>query len=210
MRIGFMTLCFLLLLSVSAFSQKAKKPQEVVDYFFNSGVSLPLNPSEFDNFFPPALNAGAGIGYEFSPNWLLRGYVGYHRFILNRTDYANSYPALRNGRGSVTGGDIDMFDFFFGFVSRITKKQNRFDPYFLMSGGIVQMVTKSIGVTMPDTSYTLPSELDVSIAVQIGAGVNYALSEHVIVFLEANYNYAFSGEDRTQYLPVKAGIKLRY
>lgn len=221
LKSGMLALLIISVFSSAGISQDRRAQKRVVDYYFNGGASLQRNPDEFKDNYYTGLNVGLGMGYEFSTEWLLRGYIEYNRHVLDVNKFKNSYSNLADGKGTLTGGTSDLYSFFFSLVSRIRTEKKKLDPYMLFGGGIVQQAVQDMHITMPhpdseypgelpDSSYTLLSPLNISIALQIGVGMDFQFTEHLLAFIEANYCYVFTSIEKTRYIPLKAGIKLRY
>lgn len=209
----------LLLINIhGAFGQQDESKSKPVEFYFNSGVSIPRSHENFAEFYNKSINMGLGLGYELSPLYLMGFEIGYNKFILDGDDFINSFENLK---GTATEGDQTTYTFTVSNKIRLKKPEERLRPYIKVNFGLMHQKFDEISlkifrpdttftpvIFVPDTSYVLENTFDTSIILHFGVGIDIRIAEGFYLFAEAKITYAFT-KDRHQYIPLKAGILFR-
>jgi len=113
--------------------------QSGLNIYVGGGGALPLDPTEFTDFWGLGYNAGAAIGYSFGSGLELIGGVDYSNFLLDVDDLLDDLGALGMDI-DISGGDISMLSLSAGLKFNIGTGGS-FSPYLIGMGG---MYTRSI------------------------------------------------------------------
>lgn len=182
---------------------------------FNIGAGFTSPVYSAGERLNPGWNVGAGIGYNFHPNFALMADFKYNNFGVN-TGTLNSLgfpggsvhlwsatlnPVVKlNPRGPVgvyfTGGG-GFYQWRQQFTAPTTATFTGFDPYF----GIVYPVAVPVNQVL--SSYTLNKP-----GWNGGMGLTFGTRWHAKAFAEARFNRMILGNDRyVDTLPVTFGLR---
>ena len=199
----------LLLLNIhNALGQQAETKTGATEFYFHSGISVPKSQYNFAEFYNTSLNMGIGIGFDLSPSYLFAVELTYNKFDLDKTAFINSHENLV---GTASEGDKAIYSFTACTKAKLGTFFTKITPYLKLNFGFMHQRYDDLYVEVfnPDTSYVLPATFDTSITFHFGTGIDIKLIKGYFIFCEAKFDYAFTGENHTQYMPIKVGILYR-
>ncbi|MCH8286101.1 outer membrane beta-barrel protein [candidate division KSB1 bacterium] len=196
----------LMIIPAGIFGQEIEISKRTAEFYLNGGSTFPLKPTVFPDFYNPSLNVGIGFSYQINEqsSFLIEG--GYHKFDLDENALVESSGG--SAGDNVAGGDHSIFDLSVGLKSRFNSGSLRF-AYYKFGLGFMNLRRDILEVISPDTSYFIADAAEVAVSLNLGAGLDYNLKNNIFIFGELQYSYAFTKDERTQYLPLKIGILYR-
>lgn len=178
----------------------------------STGLSMPLAPTEFADFWRSGVNVGGGLDYALTDRRHLQFYTDYSRFSLNKDEIwrsAGSSRAEAERTGvSVEGGTAWMLSLSARLRSILTTRDAAlFEPYAVGGVGLVYTETGSILVSGPQGSFEFPTASGgTDFAVELGVGSDMRVSDGVTLFAEVKYSIAYD-EDETRSGSGRAGLR---
>ena len=202
-------LAALLVLASAVAAQAQVKP--VV--YAGGGISTPMAPDFFSDYWGMGYNVGGGLGIQINPSIEVTGSVFFNSFPLD--DEKLIEDAGASGEG-VTVDGLDFQSLEFGidlkYILMASNPDAKFLPYLTVGAGMSNVKFTDVTVTGGDDSITLPagdmSETD--FALNGGAGFNYMFSPKAGIWVEGRYTVVMTEGDSMQYIPVRAGVKLLF
>lgn len=96
-------LVLFLVLSISLLYPQNKR----VQIYINSGVTFPIQPDNFKEFWSVGHNLGIGIGYKLGQSLIANVYFNYNLLPLSEADFLKK-GNLSNFTGTLDGGDVTI------------------------------------------------------------------------------------------------------
>lgn len=159
----------------------AQTPKVGVTFYLNSGLSLPLAPKGFSDYWNSSANFGGGAGYKISPYLTLQGFFTSNSFGFNDDqyiDYLGVDIAIDGGGLSITTATLNVKASFIASGGRVT-------PYFVGGLGYFKISGDDITYTLGLYHYTIPGpESKSTLASCIGFGVDIMVIEMAGIFIE--------------------------
>ncbi len=195
----FATVLFCSLIGTPAVAQSG------LNIYVGGGGAMPLDPTEFSDFWELGYGAGAAIGYSFGSSLELIGGVDYSKFSLDG-------DALIDDLGDfgtdidISGGDISMLSFSAGLKFNIGTGGS-LSPYLLGMGGMYTLSISDATVSIDGFSETAEFvEEETAFGAAFGGGFEIGFSSKASLFVQSTYRIAFTEEESTKYWPVKIGL----
>ena len=198
-----------LALASACFAQNTSK----FAFSVGGGFSEPLKYS--DGRFDPGFNFGAGVGYNFHPNFGLMTEFGFNHLGVN-SNVLNAVGAP-DGSGRIYSLTLDPIVHF--------NPKGKFDAYAIGGGGYYR---RTVEFTQPGvqtvtafdpffgfypanvaTNVVLGTFTQNKAGLNIGGGVSMRVrgDSNTKFFAEARYHYIYTSPIRTAVLPVTFGLR---
>ena len=199
MKTCYFVIVFFVFLSSITFSQDKK-----AEIFINGGISIPLSPEAFSDYWSMGYNIGGGAGYRFLPNLSGSLSLGYNSFAFNEEGFLESVGL------SGYGVDVDGADATILMVTANVKfslaPTAPLSPYLIGGIGFSNVTTEDISFSYLGQIYAEEGSSESTFGAIIGAGVDIPVSPIVALFLEVDWGLATTEGDVTGYVPVKGGV----
>jgi len=203
--------CFYIFILLAFLSSLAYTQVKKAEIFINGGISLPLTPTEFKDYWSLGYNFGGGANYIITPNIGVGASVGYSSMAFNEEGFLTDFGfgGIPGVEITVNGADVSILmataNFKYSFVPR-----GAVSPYVLVGVGLFNISAEDITVTVDYLGETYtetePGPSESAFGLQGGVGVDIPVSPTVSIFLEVDYGMGFTEGESTGYLPVKGGI----
>jgi len=202
-------LAALLVLALAVAAQAQVKP--VV--YAGGGISMPMAPEFFSDYWGTGYNVGGGLGIQINPSIEVTGSLFFNAFPLD--DEKLIEDAGDAGKGiTVDGLDFQSLEFGIDlkYILRASQAEAKLLPYLTVGVGMSNVKFTDVTFTGGDESLTLPvgSYSETDFALNGGAGVNYMFSPKFGAWVEGRYTVVMTEGDSIQYIPVRAGVKLLF
>ena len=203
-KLLFLTAAFLLLTGL-AFGQSSIKPV----IYAGGGISMPLSPSTFSDYWKMGLGGGGGIGIQINPNLELIGKVFYTTFGLDADKIIKEAGATG---ASIDGGDFNVVEFGLDikYIFASSNPEAKFKPFIIAGLGMGSWKFTAATVSGGGSSITLPFSAinETDFALSGGAGFDMMFSPKMGVWLDVRYTMLMMEGESTGYAPIRAGLKM--
>jgi opacity protein-like surface antigen len=194
-------LSFVVILCISGFAQTARN----IEIYLNSGVSIPSAPEEFTEYWSTGFNAGGGVGYKFSNMVIGVAYFDYNSFTFDEDEFLQDIGAGGTG-AQIEGGAASLISFQGNVKLYLVQNIRSVFPYLRAGFGFMNLSTDDVSVFFAGVRNSYEGDSESAFAVNFGAGLDVSLSPTIKLFFEGGYNLAFTENESTGYIPVKAGV----
>jgi opacity protein-like surface antigen len=189
-----------LLLCSLSFSQDKK-----AELYIGGGLSFPMQPEEFSDFWSMGFNFGGGLGYIFSPNFSGNAYLSYNTFGLNDDEFLETLNAPSGV--TLSGGSVSIIVVTANIKALLIANPNQVTPYLLAGVGLFSLSTSDVTVSYQGSQQTgNTSNSESALGLVFGGGVDIPVSPTLKIFLEIGYAMGFTEGESTGYLPIKGGL----
>jgi opacity protein-like surface antigen len=195
----------------------------------SSGFVFPSSPMTFADYWKMQYGGGISVGMDLSESMTLLGAFEYYRFTLNKDGISKGFdtPYMRDiwifndvssnpsaDPSSVMTGSANVR------VSPL-KTSGMLSPYFVAGAGVMRFSLSEIALPMTsvlsingsDISMTAQRRItggdNTSAFFQFGMGIDFRLTQTILMFVEGRYTSGLNKGLGTTYLPITAGMKLR-
>jgi opacity protein-like surface antigen len=177
-------LTILLAFSVTATAQTPSSP---IKLYATGGVSLPMSPDLFKDYYKMGFHFGGGVGYALMPNLQLIGKAEYHMFAPDVEDIEGGDLKL-----SMFGGDLK---FSLGLPAAPIK------PYLLGGAGFAKITVDAVE-GFDEESYD-----ETKFYFNVGAGLDLVSNPAFSLFIQGRYVSVMTDDESTAMVPISAGIR---
>jgi len=179
-----------------------------VSIYLGGGIALPMSPSSFSDFWSMGYSFGGGLGYAFSPSLAFVGQVDYNNFALDGD--AILEQSGFGGMGiSISGGSASIFSISGNLRANLIPTPNSLSPYFIGGIGYATVSTGDFTLSGGGQSITEGGFSESHMSVLFGVGLDIPASEALDVFLEGKYGIVFTEDQTSNYIPLRAGVKIK-
>ena len=201
-------LTFVLLTIVAITSLAWSQPE----LYLGGGVAFPAGPSSFKDNWKMGYNGTGGIGFVLAPGLSAIITASYSSFPIDQSGSITKAGISAGASVSVDGGTVTALDFAgnikFSFMPKGTSL------YVVASAGYFSMSASdmAIKITSGGSSATFNYKTNTvsAFSTSIGAGVDVPLGAKAGIFIEGRYAVAFTSDESTSYIPVKAGVRIGF
>lgn len=199
---------FIMLLSLMIVNNGFTQDEKKLELTLGGGLSLPLNPTDFSDYWTAGFNGVAGLGYVISEGVIISGSIGYNIFPLNEEELLKD-AGLTNAGVSTEGGAVSILFLSANFKGVLTPSSKSVRPY--LAGGIGYFNLSSDEVTLTDgiNSVTTSSESESAFGLSGMGGIEFPVSNNTLIFIEAGYLRGLTEGDNTAIIFARGGINLR-
>lgn len=199
MKTCYFVIVFFVFLSSITFSQDKK-----AEIFINGGISLPISPESFSDYWSMGYNIGGGAGYRFLPNLSGSLSLGYNSMVFDEEGFLKDIGLGGYGL-AVEGADATILmvtaNVKFSLVPTAP-----LSPYLIGGIGFSNVSLEDISFAFEGQTYVYDGTSESTFGAIIGAGVDIPVSPIVALFLEVDWGLATTEGDVTGYVPVKGGV----
>jgi len=180
--------------------------------YLGGGIAFPTAPQAFKDDYKMGYNLGGGIGFSLSPTVSYMLTVGYASFPFDVSGINARYGIPSGATVSVDGGTVSGLDVLGDFKFSLMPKG--VSVYLIAGVGYFNMsmsdATVKVSYQGHSSSTTVSSDSKSAFCASGGAGVDVPVSGKIGVFVEGRYFIAFTSGGNTSYVPVKAGVRIRF
>ncbi len=195
-----------LIIAVAATCSAEQKLNPVL--YLGGGISMPIGPQVFKDYWKMGVGFGGGIGFQLNPNMELIADIYYNQFSFDDSKFLSDI--------GVTGASVDglefkmlevMADFKYAFTSG--QGESKFKPFLIGGVGIGAAKFADATVTGDLGTKTVPASSisESKVMFGAGAGFDYMFSPKAAFWLLGRFNIVSTSGESTTYLPVRAGVK---
>jgi|GEM_PF-851711 len=214
-RIAFVS-CTLVLLASTAIGQQTEEKK--MNIFAGGGISIPVGPEVFKDYWKLGSSIGGGVGYSFMPWMSLYATVDYSNFPFNEQGFLDTYAAdplikLLGGQIKVEGGSTSIL------AATLTEKFSlvgqTVSPYVLVGAGFYHIslsdVTVTVSMQAPFGGTETENGKSESAAGLIGGlGSDVQVSEGIDAFIQGLCVIGLTKGGSTTCVPVRAGVSFKF
>ena len=194
----------------------APRPASLLAYL-DGGLSLPVHPAEFGEFWNPGWSVGAGLGIPIDPFWQLDAHFRYHRHAADAG--RQSGDLLLSGPGgilvpvaSIDGRDLTILTVVAELRFLVPTETPQRTWFLSFGAGAGEVFTSDAIVVSTDETMdpiVIVGDSDAAFASSMGGGVEIDLSEAVRLTIDSIYTIVFTEQTATQFLPLRIGLAYR-
>jgi opacity protein-like surface antigen len=181
----------------------------------STGLSLPADPPEFPELWKTGWSVGGGLGIRLAPQWELAFTAHYQRFPTDEAAQIEDLflvgPGAPGGVAvrSIDGRAVRTLTFLSECRFHFATESVRASPFLAFGIGYLAVST-SDAMVVPAREDLGPiavqGDTDNALAVNVGGGLEFALSRSTALVLDSLYTIGFTDGVSTQYLPIRLGI----
>jgi len=218
----FVVMCVMLILALSGTALAGEIKPAI---YVGGGMSLPMGPQLFSDFWKSGFGGSGGIGLQVSPAIEIGGTFGYSKFpfdddaVLEYFGVSDLELSGVNVDITFSGLDITTLEFLaYGkYIFTVGAEGSKFKPYMLATAGMTKMSTDEMSASVIvtgaiDTSFTesAPKISTTDFTIGFGAGFEYMFSPKAGLWLDGKYMVVLTEGESTAYLPLRAGLKFMF
>lgn len=202
---GRASLALLVLLLLAGFAD-AQTTREF-KYYLNGGFAKVQKPDVMSDYHKSGYAVGGGIGtpLDTQGRLLARASLDYSAYEMDGEAFLAD-SVIPGAGATVSGGTAKIVH---GGVNARAglPADSKVIPYAVAGVGVVRVSIEDAYVDVPDSGIVLiTSEPETKFAVNLGAGLEYAINEKLGITVEGQYRIGFLSEQRLRYIPLKVGI----
>jgi opacity protein-like surface antigen len=194
----------LFILAIPAIAQQYDHPT----YYVNTGLAVPSTPTEFSDYWKTGFNIGGGVGFPISENASFIGNLLYSRFGFDGEKFMAD-----NGFGGygleIDGGNANIITISGDFRFVLGSKPNKVTPYLTGGAGLFRISINEATMSYQGQSETVRSSTETKVGLNMGAGLNIALTPQTSLQLGVKYVLGFTKGENTGYFPLQIGLAFR-
>ena len=197
------------LLTIVAITSLAWSQPEL---YLGGGVAFPAGPSTFKDYWKMGYNGTAGIGFSFAPGLSAIFTASYSSFPIDESGIIAKAGIPSAASVNVDGGTVTALDFAGNIKYSFMPKGTSL--YVVASAGYFSMSASDVTVKVSyggnSTTVTVKTNTESAFSTSIGAGVDVPVGAKIGIFIEGRYAIAFTSDESTSYIPVKAGVRIGF
>lgn len=194
--------------------QNLKNPKHIsldqkshtADLYFNTGISFPISPEEFSDYWSLGFNVGGGVGYSISNMFSLRGLLDYNSFSFDEDTFLKDLGVSGSGV-TVDGLSASIFTFTVNAKSFFSSTPGTVAPYTTLGLGYFNLALSDVTVSYQGASQSVDFGSESGFNMIFGGGLDFNVGS-IDIFLELDYGASFTKGETTYYLPIKSGVKI--
>lgn len=191
-------LVFIVLLAFSGSLCAQDKMKPV--FYAGGGMSMPMGPTAFKDFWKMGPSFGGGIGIQISPRMELIGKIYYTTNSFNEDKIASGVT-LEGGKLKFLAFGVDGKFMFPG------SKGVGFIPYFIAGLGMTKAELEETTISGDDEVMPFAAISETKLALNIGAGFDYMFSPKAGLWLDGRLDMVMTEGDSFTMFPLRAGLK---
>jgi len=182
----------------------------------HGGVSLPMQPELFSDFWKWGFNAGGGLVFRMSPHIALETTFDYNTFAFDDFGFRRALGIAEHEDYITNGGNSVITTIAASVSYLIFPDPNRISPY--VSGGVGYMTLSkerargfrvdAEGEIIDESIF--PSERHSGIVVLLGGGIEIPSTSTRSFYFDVRYGIGMAGDENHQYVPVRFGLRQRF
>lgn len=177
------------------------------EFYINSGVSFPIGPDEFSDYWRMGYNFGGGMGIPVSSNIILIGYFQYNSFRFDDDEFLQDWGLTGYGI-SISGGEASIMTISGTIKATLGQTPLPMRPYLCGGVGFFKLSIGDITVYDGYSSETAEGDSENAFSILFGAGVDFTIGGRIGLFIEGQYVIGYTEGESTQIFPLKVGIRL--
>lgn len=201
MKVVFKIIIVLLLFASQSFAQKNYEIK------VSGGISFPINPNSFKEYWNSGLNLNGTFGFNLKENVSFDINFEYYNFSFKSNDFINHFSDIENILKDVQN-NINVISFFPSINFNLRNRHSLLYPYIYLGLGWMRYSTDEVVVYFTDETVSTNSESKSLMILLAGVGLTFELNEQFNLFIETNYRYGSIDNYRIDMLPVKVGCSI--
>ncbi len=200
------SLCLLLAMisAVPVFAQNSAGPT----FYVNTGLAVPSAPNEFSDYWKTGINLGGGVGFPITRNLSFVGNLLHTRFSFD-----GEKLMADNGMGGYgfyfEGGTTSITTFFGDFKMELGSNPGKVTPFLMGGAGLFFVTIRETTMQYQNQFETIPGGDETKLGIDLGGGVDIALSPRTKLQLGMKYIVGFTDIENTSYFPIMIGLSFR-
>ncbi len=177
-------------------------------YLFNAGISYPVAPKNFNDYWKIGFNLGVGFERKISDGWYGQVYFDYNTFAIDDSKYTKSKGYFESGL-SVEGGAASILVVSANLKRMMARARSGEAPYLIGGIGIYRFSIATGSFAAADTTVEIPNSSQNTVGMNVGVGVDVRIGFRTSFYLEGRYFVGFTSSDFTHHVPLRVGIIFR-
>lgn len=197
---------FLILFVNTAFAQVENK----TEFYFNGGLSFPLQPRHMKEYLFMGYNIGLGFGYVSSQSISLIGSFDYNIFSINEENLLRDME-LGDFNLNINHNSQRIISFYGNLKYSIVSQPQSFSPYVIGGIGWMRISDGSVRLFLTDANRLIifsVIEAQSVFSVLFGGGFEMSNFGLLKIFIQGTYRIGFTEHENTNYLQMKVGMIL--
>lgn len=185
-----------------AFAASAGAQNQIKPVFYaGGGMSMPLGPTAYKDFWKMGISFGGGIGIQINPKVEIIGRVFYTTNSFNEDEIPSTI--------TLDGGKLKFLAFGVDGKYMFAKSESGtgFVPYFITGVGMTNAKLEETTVSGGGYIFPFPEVSETKMALNIGAGFDYMFSPKAGLWLDGRLEMVMTEGDSFVMLPFRAGLK---
>lgn len=171
---------------------------------FSAGLSVPVSPDAFTDYWNPGYNLGGGFAYYFTPMFSIQTYFDYNSFSLD-DDSILEDAGLEYSNVIVSGGNISIINISANIQYNIISVERKVSPYIFAGLGYYHLASKDLLMSDSYDSITLDGDSEDAFLINFGVGMQVNIVDNFSLFGDLRYLVGFTEDDNTIHLPIRVG-----
>jgi len=200
----YLLLCTTILLGPAAVAAQSRTMVSM-----SGGISIPVAPDTFVDYWGAGYNISGGVGYFLGhqQRFAVQGCVDYSNHPLDEEEFLK---AAGVSGISISGGSLQVLAVSVDIRASLGLADARAVPYFLGGVGLFRMSMSDMAAAGGGEFYSQEiNESESKIGYGFGAGLDLRLTERSGVFLQAKYSIGLTEDEAMHHLPLKIGFFYR-
>lgn len=180
----------------------------VTELYANAGLSRPISPSGFKDFWDAGNHMALGVGVEGADMFILRSGLRYNNFSLDAEavraseQFPEQFDVPADQRFYLLGLTFDL-------LMDMPSPMRRLSPYVIV--GLTLYYTNLNDMTVDEnvTQEEFRKSSQLGGGMNVGLGMSHALSRDVKTFVEYEMIGGFMGGDNKVFMPLSVGLAIR-
>ena len=172
--------------------------------YLGGGVTFPLSPKEFSDYWNMGYNLEISLDFGISPIVYLGLEIDYNSFGFNGEKLFKD-AGFGSYNFTISGGEASILSAMFDLKIALVK--GAFQPYILLGIGYNNLETNDATVSLAGVGReTVNGSSEGGFAYNAGLGFNIPLSVKIYLFFEGKYQSVRVKDENTSFLPLRIGI----
>jgi Outer membrane protein beta-barrel domain len=167
----------------------AQAPASPVSIYAGGGLSMPMAPDLFKDYWKMGFNGMLGAGYGLTPAFQIVAKGEYHMFPLDVE--------------GVEGADISILMFGADGRFAVGLPAAPIKPFFLVGAGMAKLSASDL----ESGAFTVGFPEETDFYFNAGAGVEFKVGPKANLFVQARYVDVMSEGEATAFIPFTVGLK---
>ena len=175
------------------------------------GISIPLKPDLFNDYWGAGYSIGAGYGHFLNARQTvaLQTWLNYSSHPLDEDELLKAVGGVGSDV-SISGGSADILTIAVNLKVSTGSVDSKAVPYLTAGAGLFRLSASD--ATFVGSGQTISQEFgeaEHKIGLSFGAGLNLNLTDRSGIFVEAKYEIGLTEDETTQYIPLRIGVFFR-
>lgn len=184
----------------------ASSAQNITTLSVNSGLGIPDGPDLFSNYWSPSFNLGGGLSVYLNNKLAIQGYIDYNTFSLDGDNFLIDFGLGGYGL-TLTGGNVHILQVSSNLKFNIIEIEQSISPYLITGIGYYNIGASDITLELGGQKESEPIDVeDNGLSFNFGAGIDFKVSDSIIIFIDGRYLLCIAKDDNTTLIPIRVGV----